>query len=60
MFQEDPNEEIAPDYALDEHHEARQQLIAEGFNEEQAIRSLTSLWTIQWLKKVFQCLWIFM
>jgi hypothetical protein len=43
MFQEDPNEEIAPDYALDEHHKARQQLIAEGFNEEQAIHSLTSL-----------------
>ncbi|KAG1735878.1 uncharacterized protein EDB91DRAFT_1083512 [Suillus paluster] len=46
MFLDDPNEAIRPDYTSDEHQQAREQLVNEGFTEEQAIRSLASLWTL--------------
>ncbi|KAG2742869.1 hypothetical protein P692DRAFT_20750409, partial [Suillus brevipes Sb2] len=42
----DPNDAVRPNYALEEFHEERQQLIDEGLTEEQAIRSLTALWNI--------------
>ncbi|KAG1838515.1 hypothetical protein DFJ58DRAFT_633951, partial [Suillus subalutaceus] len=42
----DPNKQVVPDYTLEEHQPARQQLIAEGFTDDQAARSLTSLWTL--------------
>ncbi|KAG1875717.1 hypothetical protein F4604DRAFT_1581690, partial [Suillus subluteus] len=47
MFEEDPNEAIRPDFTSIEHQEARQQLIEEGFTDEQAARSLAALWTIK-------------
>lgn len=46
MLQEDPNNAVRPDFGANEHRDARQQLVTDGFSNEQAIRSLTSLWTI--------------
>ncbi|KAG1829936.1 hypothetical protein EV424DRAFT_366870 [Suillus variegatus] len=43
---EDPNEAERPDYTTEEHQAARQQLVGEGFTEEQAARSLAALWTL--------------
>jgi len=43
---QDPNLAIRPDFTSDEHLEAREQLVADGLTEEQAARSLASLWTI--------------
>ncbi|KAG1718305.1 hypothetical protein EDB19DRAFT_1920878 [Suillus lakei] len=42
----DPNDAMRPNYALEEFHKERQQLIGEGLTEEQAIRSLTALWNV--------------
>ena len=46
MVNMDPNNAIRPDYALVEFQGERQQLIDEGLTEQQAIRSLTVLWTL--------------
>ncbi|KAG1742889.1 hypothetical protein EDB19DRAFT_1633627 [Suillus lakei] len=46
MFQEDPNEDVRPDFTTEEHEPARQQLINDGLTEEQAACSLVSLWNI--------------
>ncbi|KAG1722437.1 uncharacterized protein EDB91DRAFT_1256058 [Suillus paluster] len=46
MFQDDPNEAVMPDYVSDKHWEVCQQLVAEGLTDNQATRSLASLWTI--------------
>ncbi|KAG1786892.1 uncharacterized protein HD556DRAFT_1434563 [Suillus plorans] len=43
---EDPNEAIRPNFASEEYHDARQQLIEDGITAEQATRSLAALWTI--------------
>ncbi|KAG1850011.1 hypothetical protein F4604DRAFT_1883737 [Suillus subluteus] len=58
MFQEDPNEAVRPDFTMEEHQLARQQLINEGLTEEQAEHTLMSLWTLannadkeHWAKK---------
>ena len=43
---QDPNLAIRPDFTSDEHREAREQLVTDGLTDEQAARSLASLWTI--------------
>ncbi|KAG1792713.1 hypothetical protein EV424DRAFT_1453706 [Suillus variegatus] len=43
---DDPNEAIRPNFASEEYNDARQQLIEDGINAEQAARSLAALWTI--------------
>jgi len=46
MQGDDPNLAVRPDFTSDEHQEACQQLIIEGLTDEQAARTLSSLWTI--------------
>ncbi|KAG2031912.1 hypothetical protein BDR03DRAFT_1095272 [Suillus americanus] len=46
MFQEVPNDAVRPDFTTEEHQPARQQLIDEGLTEDQAERTLASLWTL--------------
>ncbi|KAG1795242.1 hypothetical protein EV424DRAFT_1278701, partial [Suillus variegatus] len=43
---EDPNEAIRPNFASEEYHDTRQQLIEDGITADQAARSLAALWTI--------------
>ncbi|KAG1843035.1 hypothetical protein F4604DRAFT_1960735 [Suillus subluteus] len=43
---QNPNEAIRPDFTTQEHQDARQQLIDEGFTVDQAARSLAALWTL--------------
>ncbi|KAG2096075.1 uncharacterized protein F5147DRAFT_716935 [Suillus discolor] len=46
MPAQNPNEAIRPDFTTQEHENARQKLIDEGFNADQAARSLSALWTL--------------
>ncbi|KAG2079153.1 hypothetical protein BDR04DRAFT_1063702 [Suillus decipiens] len=46
MPPQNPNEVVRPDFTTQEHEDARQQLIDEGFTTEQAARSLAALWTL--------------
>ncbi|OJA12394.1 hypothetical protein AZE42_09107 [Rhizopogon vesiculosus] len=46
MQGDNPNLAVRPDFMSDKHQEAHQQLINEGLTEEQAARTLASLWTI--------------
>ncbi|KAG1730170.1 hypothetical protein EDB19DRAFT_1641454 [Suillus lakei] len=43
---QNPNEAIRPDFTIQEHQDARQQLIDEGLTVDQAARSLAALWTL--------------
>ncbi|KAG1721104.1 hypothetical protein EDB19DRAFT_1962248 [Suillus lakei] len=46
MLQENPNLAVQPDFTLQEHQLSCQQLVNDGFTNEQAIRSLAALWTL--------------
>ncbi|KAG1731163.1 hypothetical protein EDD22DRAFT_1045437 [Suillus occidentalis] len=46
MLQENPNLAVQPDFTLQEHQLARQQLVDGGFTDDQAARSLAALWTL--------------
>jgi len=46
MPNQNPNEAVRTDFTTQEHQEARQQLIEEGLDAEQAARSLAALWTL--------------
>lgn len=46
MFQENPKLAVQLDFTLQEHQLARQQLINEGFTNDQAACSLAALWTL--------------
>jgi len=43
---QDPNLAVMPDFTSDEHLEACTQLVNDGFTDDQAARSLASLWAI--------------
>ncbi|KAG0700219.1 hypothetical protein DFH29DRAFT_983167 [Suillus ampliporus] len=45
-FNENPNEAVRPNFTLDDHQEAREQLTNDGLTDDQAARALASLWTI--------------
>jgi hypothetical protein len=46
MLQENPNLAVQPDFTLQEHQLAHQQLVDGGFMDDQAARSLAVLWTL--------------
>ncbi|KAG1801126.1 uncharacterized protein BJ212DRAFT_87039 [Suillus subaureus] len=46
MLQENPNLAVQPDFTLQEHQLARQQLVDGGFTDDQVACSLAVLWTL--------------
>ena len=46
LHETDPNLLVLPDFSTAEHEEARIQLVNDGVTDEQAARTLASLWTI--------------